>query len=384
MEYSNTYVKIDLDAIVNNFRNIRQKAGAPVMAVVKADAYGHGAVPVARVLEQECAFFGVSSVAEALELRRAGIEKPILLLGHTPVQCFPAVVEQNIRVGIFSYEDAKALSDEAVRQGKTTAFHFTVDTGMSRVGFQVTEEAADLCAKIAKLSGLQAEGMFSHFATADAVDLTRTKQQAERFAAFDEMLKARGVEIPLRHLDNSAGIMNFGCHYDMVRAGIILYGLYPSDEVDPQLLKLQPAMSWHTTVSHVKTLETGRQISYGGTYVTTRPTIVATIPAGYADGYRRSLSGKFYVLIKGQKAPILGRVCMDQFMVDVTHIPDVKVGDGVVLMGTDGNETISAETIAEAATSFNYEQVCDVSRRVTRVYIRGGKKVEEINYLLRP
>ena len=384
MEYSNTYVKIDLDAIVNNFRNIQEKAGAPVMAVVKADAYGHGAVPIARILEPECAFFGVSSVAEALELRRAGIEKPILLLGHTPAQCYPVVIEQNVRVGIYSYDEAKLLSEAAVRQGKTAVFHFTVDTGMSRIGFQVTQEAADLCAEIAKMPGLQAEGMFSHFATADTVDLTRTRQQAERFAAFDEMLKARGVDIPVRHLDNSAGIMQFGSHYDMVRAGIILYGLYPSDEVDPQLLKLQPVMSWHTTVSHVKTLEPGREISYGGTYVTTRPTIVATIPAGYADGYRRSLSGKFYVLIKGQKAPILGRVCMDQFVVDVTHIPDVQVGEGVVLMGTDGDETISAEAIAEAATSFNYEQVCDVSRRVTRVYIRDGKKVEEINYLLRP
>ncbi len=382
MEYSNTYVKIDLDAILNNFRQVQKKAGASVMAVVKADAYGHGAVPVARLLEPECAFFGVSSVAEALELRRAGIEKPVLLLGHTPVECYPTVVEENIRLGIFSYEEAKALSCEAVRQGKTATFHFTVDTGMSRIGFQVTEEAADLCAKIAKLPGLQAEGLFSHFATADTVDLTRTRQQADRFALFDKMLKARGIDIPLRHLDNSAGIMNFGCHYDMVRAGIALYGLYPSEEVDPQLLKLQPAMSWHTAVSCVKTLEPGREISYGGTYVTTKPTVVATIPAGYADGYRRSLSGRFYVLIKGKKAPILGRICMDQFMVDVTDIPGVQAGDGVVLMGTDGEETISAETIAEAANSFNYEQICDVSRRVTRVYIRGGEKVAEVNYLL--
>ena len=370
MEYSNTYAKIDLSAIRDNFLAIREKAGASVMAVVKANAYGHGAVKVAQMLEKDCAFFGVASVAEALELRGAGIQKPILLLGHVPVRYYEAVVKEEIRPAISCYEQAQALSQEAVRQGKTAGFHFAVDTGMSRIGFQVTEEAADICAKIAKLPGLYAEGLFSHFATADTIDLTRTKAQAELFAAFDKMLQDRGVKIPLRHLDNSAGIMHFGCHYDIVRAGIALYGLYPSEEVDKKLLPLKPAMSWHTEVSHVKTLEPGREISYGGTYVTEKPTVVATIPVGYADGYRRSLSNRFYVLIRGKRAPILGRVCMDQFMVDVTDIPDVKPGDGVVLMGADGDEMISAEEIAEAANSFNYEQICDLSRRVARVYTR--------------
>ena len=382
MLFSNTYARIDLDAIRDNFHAIQQKAGAPVMAVVKADAYGHGAVPVAKALEPECAFFGVSAVAEALELRRAGITKPILLLGHTPVDCFEVVVKEDIRPGIYNYEEAVALSEEAQKQGKIAPFHFTVDTGMSRVGFQTTEESADICAKIAALPGLNAEGLFSHFATADSENLERTKAQAERYDAFDKMLKQRGVEIPLRHLDNSAGIMNFGCHYDMVRAGIVLYGLYPSDEVDTKLLNIRPAMSWHTAVSHVKTLEPGRQISYGGTYETTAPTVVATIPAGYADGYRRSLSGRFYVLIRGKRAPILGRVCMDQFMVDVTHISGVKVGEPVVLMGKDGDEEISAETIGAAANSFNYEQVCDLSRRVTRIYVENGKEIGRRNYLL--
>ena len=195
------------------------------------------------------------------------------------------------------------------------------------------------------------------------------------------MLTQRGVQIPLRHLDNSAGIMNFGCEYDMARAGIVIYGLYPSGEVDPQLLPLKPAMQWYSRVSHVKTLEEGRELSYGGTYKTTKPTVVATVPAGYADGYRRSLSNQFYVLIRGQKAPILGRVCMDQFMVDVTDIPGVLPGDRVVLMGTDGSETISAEALGAAANSFNYEQVCDVSRRVSRVYLRNGKEVFRKNYL---
>lgn len=370
MEYSNSYARIDLSAILENFRVIREKAGAAVMAVVKADAYGHGAVKVAQLLEKDCAFFGVATMAEALELRQAGIQKSILLLGHTPAAYYDAAVREDIRVTISCMEQAQALSQEAVRQGKTAFFHFAVDTGMSRIGFQVTEESADICAQIAKLPGLCAEGLFSHFATADTQDLTRTKKQAELFEHFDSMLKERGLNILLRHLDNSAGIMHFGCQYDMVRAGIVLYGLYPSEEVDKSVLPLKPAMSWHTEVSHVKTLEPGREISYGGTYVTEKTTVVATIPVGYADGYRRSLSNRFYVLIRGKRAPILGRVCMDQLMVDVTDIPGVQMGDPVVLMGTDGELTISAEQIAAAADSFNYEQVCSISKRVPRVYCK--------------
>jgi alanine racemase len=253
---------------------------------------------------------------------------------------------------------------------------------MSRIGFQATQEAADVCQAIVRLPNLKAEGLFSHFATADETDLSKTRQQAERFAAFDAMLKQRGIHIPLRHLDNSAGIMNFGCHYEMVRAGIVLYGLYPSGEVDPTLLELRPAMSWYSRISYVKELEPGREISYGGTFRVEKPTRVATVPAGYADGYRRSLSGRFYVLIHGKRAPILGRVCMDQMMVDVTDIPEAKAGDEVVLLGTSGNETISAECIAAAAGSFNYEQVCDLSHRVSRVYYLGGQKVDTVNYLL--
>ena len=382
MEYANTYVEIDLDAIEANFRAVMERAGGPVMAVVKADAYGHGAVPVAKTLEPLCAFFGVSSVAEALELHHAGLKKPILILGHTPPETYETVVEMGFRVAIFNMEDAKKLSAAATAQRKTAYVHFALDTGMSRIGFQVTEESADLCASIATLPGLQIEGLFSHFATADETDLTKAKAQADRYAAFDKMLKERNIEIPVRHLDNSAGIMNFRCQYDMARAGIVIYGLYPSDEVDPAIVNLKPAMQWFSRVSHVKTLEAGRELSYGGTYKTTKETIVATVPAGYADGYRRSLSNKFYVLIRGRKAPILGRVCMDQFMVDVTDIPGVTPGDRVVLMGTDGEHTISAETIGAAANSFNYEQVCDVGRRVTRVYIRDGKEIARKNYLL--
>lgn len=381
MEYSNTYVNIDLDAIEANFRQIARQAGTKVCAVIKADAYGHGAVPVAQLLEGQCAFFGVASAAEALELRAAGIRTPVLLLGHVESAVFPALVQEDVRPAIFEYEQAQALSREAVRQNKTAKLHIAVDTGMSRIGFQVTEQSADCCARIAQLPGLEIEGIFSHFATADETDLTAARQQAALFDRFVRMLQERGVQIPIRHMDNSAGIMNFDCHYDMVRAGIALYGLYPSKQVDASRLELKPAMQWETKVSMVKTLEPGRSISYGATFVTEKPTLVATIPAGYADGYRRSLSGKFYVLIRGKKAPILGRICMDQFMVDVTEIPGVHPGDRVVLMGTDGDETISAEMLAEAAQSFHYEQVCDISRRVTRVYYRHGKKVRTRNYL---
>ena len=382
MNYDNTYVEIDLDAIDANFDAIRAKAGVQVMAIVKADAYGHGAIQIARLLEDKCSFFGVSSIAEALELRQAGLTKPILILGYTPVETYRLVIREHIRPAIFRLEDAQALSKEAHKQGVTVPFHFAVDTGMSRLGFQATEESADIWAAIAKLPGLYAEGLFSHFATADCADLTRARAQAALFADFDRMLRERGVEIPLRHLDNSAGLMNFSHHYEMVRSGIVTYGMYPSDEVSSDLLSLKPALQWRSRVTHIKVLEPGREISYGGTYVTTRQTRVATVPVGYADGYRRSLSGKFYVLIRGRRAPILGRVCMDQMMVDITDVPDVKIDDPVVLVGSDGNEVITMEQIAAAADSFNYEFVCGISRRVPRRYRQSGQIVKTVHYLL--
>ena len=378
MELSNTYVKIDLDAIRENYRNLCQKAGVPVMAVVKADGYGHGAVAVAKALDN-CPFFGVSSVAEALELRTAGIKQPILILGHTHAAHYKSLVEQNIRPAIFNWDDAKALS-EAAGEG-TAVCHIAVDTGMSRIGFQANEESADIWKEIAALPGIVIEGVFSHFSKADEIDLSFAENQRAAFDRFVSMLKDRGLEVPVKHLNNSAGILNFSRHYDMVRGGIALYGLYPSDEVDKNLLALTPAMSWYSRVSHVKTLEAGRSISYGGIFVTEKETVVATVPAGYADGYRRCLGNRFYVLIRGKKAPILGKVCMDQLMVDVTDIPGVVPGDTVTLMGKDGEEEISAETIGAAAGSFNYEQVCDISRRVERVYIQNGKEIGRRNYL---
>ena len=382
MNFDSTRVKIDLDAISRNFDAVREKAGVKVMAVVKADAYGHGAIQVARLLQDKCAFFGVSSMLEAMELRKAGLKTPILILGHTPVNAYPTAIREGIRPTIFHYEDARALSRAAQEAGIAAPFHFAVDTGMSRLGFQPTEESADLCAKIARLPGLVSEGLFSHFATADCADLSRARAQAEKFDRFWEMLKERGVSVAIRHMDNSAGLMNFPTHYEMVRSGIVTYGMYPSGEVSPELLKLEPALQFLSRVTHVKVLPAGREVSYGGTYVTTRDTRIATVPVGYADGYRRSLSGKFYVLIHGKKAPILGRICMDQLMVDVTDIPETAVNDRVTLVGRDGDEVITMEEIAAAADSFNYEFVCGISRRVPRIYVSGGKNVHSVHYLL--
>ena len=382
MNFDNTYVTIDLDAITENFRQIRKKAGVPVMAVVKADAYGHGAVQVAKCLQDVSAFFGVSSMQEALELRQAGLKIPILVLGHTPVSAFRTAILEGIRPAIFRYEDAVALSREAMRLETTAPFHFAVDTGMSRIGFQADAGNADICAKIAALPGLEPEGIFSHFATADCADLSDARAQAERFDRFCAMLEERGVTVRIRHLNNSAGLMNFENHYDMVRAGIVVYGMYPSDEVDAGLLKLRPALSWRSRITHLKTLPAGRGISYGATFVTSRETRVATIPVGYADGYCRSLGGKFYVLIRGKRAPILGRVCMDQLMVDVTDIPDVQLSDTVTLIGTDGEECITMEQIASCAGSFHYEMSCGISRRVPRFYYRDGRVIQQVHYLL--
>ena len=382
MDFDSTYVKIDLDTIAANFDAVRQKTGVPVMAVVKADAYGHGAVQVARLLQDKCAFFGVSSILEAMELRQAGLTAPILILGRSPISAFPQAVREDVRPTIFRYEDACALSEEATRQGKTARFHIAVDTGMGRIGLQPTAESADVCKAMTQLPNVMAEGVFSHFATADCADLSRAQAQAQRFREFLALLHDREVQIPIRHMDNSAGLMNFPDHYEMVRSGIVTYGLYPSAEVEPDLLPLTPALQWLSRVTHVKTLPEGRPISYGGTFVTQRPTTVATVSVGYADGYRRSLSGRFYVLIRGKKAPILGRICMDQMMVDVTDIPGVTLDDPVTLVGRDADEQITVEQIAAAADSFNYEFICGISRRVPRIYCRDGRQVRSVHYLL--
>ena len=382
MEFNNNFARIDLDILKNNLRAIKNHAKTKVMMVVKANAYGHGAVPVAKHLEPDCDFFGVATVSEALELRRAGVQLPILMLGHTPVNAFPLAVRLGIRPAIFRYEDALALSREAQNQGVAAPFHFALDTGMSRIGFQATREAADLCKTIAELPGLYPEGLFTHFATADEEDQTLTRHQLALFEAFDAMLKERGVHIPLRHAENSAALTNFSGHYDMVRAGIVAYGIHPSDQVARQNVPVTPALSWYSHVTLVKTLEPGRVISYGATCTTTRPTVVATVSAGYADGYRRQLSGKFHVLISGCKAPILGRVCMDQFMADVTDIPGVKPGDPVVLIGTQGDSAITADEMADTVGTISYEILCGLGHRVPRQYIQNGQPVQVVDQLM--
>lgn len=380
-----TYIKIDFDNLNYNVDNILKKIDgkAKLLVVVKADAYGHGAVQIARELEGKCDFFGVACIEEAVELVSAGIKTPLLILGYVSPEVYETVVENDIRIPVFTYEVARALSNEAVRQGKTVPFHFAIDTGMSRIGFQCTEESADECKKICELPNIFAEGIFSHFATADEADLTKTAEQREKFKKFVSMLEDRKIKIPIKHLNNSAGIMNFENEelFDMVRSGIITYGMYPSEDVDKSLMSLKPVMSWHAIVSHIKELEAGREISYGGTYKTAEKRIIATVPVGYADGYPRCLSNSSNVIINGQLAPIVGRICMDQFMVDVTDIPNVKVETPVTLIGTDGNETITMEDIGNAAYSFNYELTCRISRRVTRIYFANNTEVEKVNYL---
>lgn len=381
--YHRTYAQINLDAVNHNINNVIDKIGsnAKLLAVIKADAYGHGAVEIGRLLEDRCSFFGVACTAEALELINAGLTRPILILGYVSPCEYPKIVKHNIRIPIFSLEDAKALSEEAVHQGKTVPFHFCIDTGMSRIGFQVNEESADICKKISALPNINAEGLFSHFATADEKDLTKAMAQRSKYIDFDNMLRDRGINVEIRHLNNSAGIMVFDNYFDMVRSGIITYGLYPSEEVDKSLLNIKPVLQWKTHISHIKTLPAGREISYGGTYKTTADTVIATIPVGYADGYPRSLSNKGRVIINGKYAPIVGRICMDQFMVNVTDIPDAKVGDCVTLVGTDGDACLSMEEVSNLSGSFNYELPCRISRRVPRVYIKNGEEYKTVEYI---
>lgn len=381
--YFRTQAKIDLDAVEYNYNNTRAKLpqGCKLLGVIKADAYGHGAVELARFLENKCDFFGVACIEEAVELKKADIKTPILILGYVAPAFYDLVVKYDVRIPVFSYDTAKALSDEAVKQGKTVPFHFCIDTGMSRIGFQVNEESADVCKQICTLPNIEAEGLFSHFATADESDLTKALAQREKYKAFVEMLENRGIQIPIRHLNNSAGIMNFDEYFDMCRMGIILYGLYPSEEVDKSLLDIKPVMSWLTHISHIKTLEAGREVSYGGTFKTTEPRVIATIPVGYADGYPRCLSNKGRVIINGQYAPIVGRVCMDQFMVDVTDVDGAELDSIVTLVGKDGDAELSMEEVSNAAYSFNYELPCRVARRVPRTYYKDGKFIKATNYM---
>jgi alanine racemase len=382
-EYYRVYADIDLDAIYENVKNAKAllKKDTKMMAIVKADGYGHGAVEVARQIDELVDAYGVAILEEGIELRKAGFTKPILILGYTPKPLYPAMIRYDIATAVFTMEMAKEISDTAVAMHKNANIHIKLDTGMSRIGFAITKESKEIIEQIAKLPGIEIKGCFSHFARIDEKDKTTANEQFAKFTKMVNALEKDGVDLGIRHISNSAGIMEAPeVQMDMVRNGICLYGLYPSEEVQKERLPLKPAMELKAYVSYVKTLEPGVEIGYGGTYTTTKKTRVATIPVGYADGYSRCLSGKGSVLIHGKKAPILGRVCMDQFMVDVTDIDNVCVGDRVTLFGKDGDSCITIEEISAMAHSFNYEFVCDIGKRIPRVYYRHGKVIETKDY----
>ena len=380
--YLRCYAEISLEAIGHNIREVKKRLpeGVKLLGVVKANAYGHGAVPVASYLENQVDYFATATIEEAVELRENGISAPILILGYVSPSQYSDLVEYDITQTIDSYAQALALEKEAARQNRKAKAHLAVDTGMTRIGFQVTEHDADEAAKIADLPHIELEGMFTHFAKSDEEDKTFTKEQLEKYLWMKEELKKRNVTFTYYHCSNSAGIIDLKeANMDIVRAGITTYGMYPSDEVEKDKVPLKPAMELISHVAHVKWLTEGKPVSYGGTYITTRPTKVATIPVGYGDGYPRSLSNKGYVLIHGQKAPIIGRVCMDQFMVDVTAIEDVEFGDKVVIFGRDGKEFLSVDKLGELSGRFNYEFVCVLNKRIPREYIRHGEVVEQVD-----
>ncbi|WP_418373305.1 alanine racemase [Agathobacter sp.] len=364
---------IDLDAVLYNMESMHKKLkpGTKIAAVVKADAYGHGAVEISRVLENLPYLWGyaVATSNEAMQLVEAGRKKPIIILGLSFPEQFEEIVENDLRPAVCTYETAQALSDIAAEKNKVCRIHIKVDTGMSRIGFQVTPESADTVARISKLPNIMIEGIFTHFARADESSKAPAYEQFKQFEKMIAMVEEKGVQIPLKHCSNSAGIVEIPeCNMDMVRAGITLYGLWPSEEVDKTKISLKPVMSLRSRVAYVKELLPGRQISYGGTFTVKKKMTVATVPVGYGDGYARGLSNKGWVLIKGQKAPICGRVCMDQCMVDVTDIPGVKIGDTVTLLGKDADEEITMEQLGELSGRFNYEFACLITPRVPRIY----------------
>lgn len=371
-EYYRVCAQIDLAAVQKNIEAIRAsiRKESKLMVVLKADGYGHGAVPIAKRIDDIADAYGVAIVEEAVELREVGIQKPILILGYTASHLYDKLIQYDITQTIFQYETAYELNEVAKKAGKTVRIHIKLDTGMSRIGFSATEQSIEEIVKISKLSNLSMEGIFTHFAKADEIDKGATTLQYQRFMEMLEQLEQRGVRFAIRHASNTAAIIDLPeYNLDMVRCGIGTYGMYPSVDVQKNRVVLTPAMELKTHVSYVKELPKGVGISYNGTYVTERPMRVATIPVGYGDGYPRLLSSKGRVLIHGKSAPILGRICMDQFMVDVSDIPQVKQNDDVTLMGRDGYECIPAEEIAGFAGTLNYEIVCEVGKRIPRVYI---------------
>lgn len=381
--YNRIYARINVANLRYNIETMKSlvKPDMKVLIIVKADAYGHGAVEVAKFTEDMADYYGVATIDEAIELRAAGVRTPILIIGYTAPADYGKVLAYDITQTVYNIEDAKKLSDIAIKRNKKARIHIKVDTGMSRIGFLCDEEGIKEASKLKELNGLNIEGIFTHYAKADETDKSAAALQKKRFLEFISGLEKCGISIPIKHIDNSAGIMELDDNeFDMVRSGISTYGVYPSEEVSKDTV-LKPVMSLVSHVAHIKDIPAGVGVSYGWTYTTDKTTKVATVTAGYADGYPRALSNKGRVIINGQYAPIIGRVCMDQFMVDVTELNDVNVGDEVVLFGRDGELEIPVEEVAAFAGSFNYEQLCNVSRRVARVYENLGEKIEEVKYL---
>ena len=373
---------INLDNIRDNIMAMKRliDGDKKMLAVIKADAYGHGAVEVAEALDDLVDFFAVAFIDEALELRRANIDKPILILGYTDPSDYELIIRYD---AMYEVDDAQKLSDLAVSMNTKAKIHIKVDTGMGRIGFTCDEDGVKNIEKISQMPGIEIEGIFTHYAKADELDKTAANGQLEKFRWINSQLEALGIHIPVRHISNSAGIMEMdNSDFDMVRSGIVTYGLYPSDEVDKNIAALKPAMRLMSKVIFVKDVKAGTGIGYGWSYIADHDIKVATVSAGYADGYPRAQSNIGRVIIHGEYAPIIGRVCMDQFMVDVSHIDGVKVRDDVTLIGQDGDREVTVEEVAAPANSFNYELVCNISRRVPRTYIRDGRELGQVNYLL--
>lgn len=386
--YDRVYAAIHLDAIEANMKAMQGNLsnGTGIMGVVKADGYGHGSVPVAKTINPYVGEFAVATADEAIILRSHGIKKPVLVLGVVHESRYEDLVKWDICPSLFTLKQGRAFSEAVMKAAAGGAnaqagFHLAVDTGMSRIGLTPDAAGADLAAAVAKLPGLSLQGVFTHFAKADETDKASTLIQLESYLKFIRLLNERGVRVPVCHCSNSAGIIDIKeANLDRVRAGISIYGLYPSREVNRSKVALTPAMELKSYITYIKTIEPGTPVSYGGTFVADRPMRIATIPVGYGDGYPRSLSGRGYVLIYGTRARILGRICMDQFMVDVTDIPRAQEGSLVTLIGQDQGEWILVEDIAELTGEFHYEIVCNIGKRVPRVYLRGREIIGTKDY----
>jgi len=384
-EHYRVIAEINLDAISNNIKEIQKNISkdTEIMAVVKADAYGHGAIEVSRILiENGVQRLAVAILDEGKQLREEGFNVPILILGYTPAEQAGELVSYDLIQTVFSFEMAKAISDSAVKQNKKAKIHLKIDTGMSRIGFKPDKESIKTIKEINQLPNINIEGIFTHFSSADEADTSFTQQQFSIFNAFIKALEEEGLKIPVKHCSNSAGFMlDEKMHMNLIRPGIIIYGLYPSNEVNKEKIHLKPAMSLKSQVVFVKEVEENTPVSYGRKFITSKKTKVATIPVGYADGYSRRLSSSGRVLINGEYAPIIGNICMDQFMLDVSHISDVEVGTEVVLIGQQGQNSISAEEIADIIGTINYEVVCMVGKRIPRLYIENKEVIKKIMYV---